>query len=44
LSLLGSASDLWLRNENCVILHLVAKPDGLVLSLGGDAVLIQMNR
>jgi len=43
---LGSASagDLWLRNENGVILYLVAKPQGLVLNLGSDAVLIQMNR
>ena len=37
-----SAGDLWLQNENGVILHLKAKRTGLILSLGGDAILIKM--
>jgi hypothetical protein len=43
---LGNAStgDLWLQNGNGVIMHLVAKRQGLMLSLGGDAVVIQMNQ
>lgn len=43
---LGTAStgDLWLQNSNGVILHLVAKRTGLMLSLGGDAVVITMTR
>jgi hypothetical protein len=42
---LGSASagDLWLQNGNGVVMHLVAKRQGLMLSLGGDAVVIEMN-
>jgi hypothetical protein len=41
---LGTAStgDLWLKNGNGVIMRLVAKRQGLMLSLGGDAVVIQM--
>ena len=39
-----SSGDLWLKNSNGVILHLVAKRQGLMLSLGGDAVVIEMNR
>ena len=39
-----SAGDLWLQNGNGVIMHLVAKRQGLMLSLGGDAVVIQMNQ
>jgi hypothetical protein len=41
----GSASvgDLWLRNPNDVVMHLRAKRTGLMLSLGGDAVVITMN-
>jgi hypothetical protein len=40
----GSASggDLWLQNEAGVIMHLRAKREGLMLSLGGDAVVISM--
>jgi len=38
-----SAGDLWLQNENGVILHLKAKRTGLMLTLGGDAVVISMN-
>jgi hypothetical protein len=41
---LGTASggDLWLQNEAGVIMHLHAKREGLMLSLGGDAVVISM--
>ena len=39
-----SAGDLWLQNGNGVIMRLVAKRQGLMLSLGGDAVVIQMNQ
>jgi len=38
-----SGGDLWLQNEQGVILHLKAKRTGLMLSLGGDAVVIAMN-
>jgi hypothetical protein len=43
---LGTAStgDLWLQNDKGVIMHLRAKREGLMLSLGGDAVVIQMNQ
>jgi hypothetical protein len=37
-----SAGDLWLQNEAGVIMHLKAKRTGLMLSLGGDAVVISM--
>jgi hypothetical protein len=37
-----SAGDLWLQNESGVIMHLYAKRTGLMLSLGGDAVVISM--
>jgi hypothetical protein len=33
---------MWLQNEAGVILHLKAKREGLMLSLGGDAILISM--
>jgi hypothetical protein len=39
----ASAGDLWLRNANNVVMHLVAKRQGLMLSLGGDAVVITMD-
>lgn len=39
-----SAGDLWLENEKGVIMHLIAKRQGLMLSLGGDAVVITMNQ
>jgi hypothetical protein len=41
---IGNASmgDLWLQNEGGVIMHLKAKRSGLMLSLGGDAVVISM--
>lgn len=38
-----SGGDLWLQNEQGVILHLKAKRTGLMLTLGGDAVIISMN-
>ena len=37
-----SGGDLWLQNESGVIMHLKAKRTGLMLSLGGDAVVISM--
>jgi hypothetical protein len=40
----ASAGDLWLRNEKGVIMHLKAKRTGLMLSLGGDAVIISMQQ
>jgi hypothetical protein len=40
----SSVGDLWLKNGNGVIMRLVAKRQGLMLSLGGDAVVIQMNQ
>lgn len=39
-----SAGDLWMQNEAGVIMHLKAKRTGLMLSLGGDAVVISMSR
>jgi hypothetical protein len=38
-----SGGDLWLQNEAGVILHLKAKREGLMLSLGGDAIVISMH-
>lgn len=40
----ASGGDLWMQNEAGVILHLKAKRTGLMLSLGGDAVVISMTR
>jgi len=40
----SSAGDLWMQNEAGVILHLKAKREGLILSLGGDAVIISMSQ
>jgi hypothetical protein len=37
-----SGGDLWMQNESGAILHLKAKRTGLMLSLGGDAVVISM--
>lgn len=37
-----SGGDLWLQNDPGVIMHLRAKREGLMLSLGGDAVVIHM--
>ena len=39
-----SAGDLWLQNEHGVVLRLRAKREGLMLSLGGDAVVITMKQ
>jgi hypothetical protein len=40
----ASGGDLWLQNESGVIMHLKAKREGLMLSLGGDAVVISMRQ
>ncbi len=37
-----SGGDLWMQNENGVVMHLKAKRTGLMLSLGGDAIFISM--
>jgi hypothetical protein len=37
-----SAGDLWLKNNKGVVMHLKAKRTGLMLSLGGDAVVITL--
>jgi hypothetical protein len=37
-----SSGDLWLRNKAGVVMHLYAKREGLMLSLGGSAVVITM--
>ena len=40
----ASTGDLWLQNDKNVILHLKAKREGLMLSLGGSAVAISMTQ
>jgi hypothetical protein len=40
----ASGSDLWLQNESGVVMHLVAKREGLMLSFGADAIQITMGR
>jgi hypothetical protein len=40
----ASAGDLWMQNEAGVIMHLKAKREGLMLSLGGDAIVIKMRQ
>jgi len=37
-----SGGDLWLQNEAGVIMRLKARREGLMLSLGGDAMLVSM--
>jgi hypothetical protein len=37
-----SGGDLWMQNESGVIMHLKAKRTGLMLSLGGDAMVITL--
>jgi hypothetical protein len=37
-----SGGDLWMQNEAGVIMHLKARRTGLMLSLGGDAMVISM--
>jgi hypothetical protein len=39
-----SAGDLWMKNDGGVVIHLKAERTGLMLSLGGDAVVISMNQ
>ena len=39
-----SGGDLWMQNDSGAILHLKAKRSGLMLSLGGDAVVISMQQ
>lgn len=38
----ASAGDLWLENEQGVVMHLKAKREGLMLSVGADAVDVRM--
>lgn len=38
-----STGELWLQNSHGVVLHLQAKREGLALSLGGDAVIIDFD-
>lgn len=38
----ASVGDMWLKNEHDVILHLKAKREGLMLSVGADAIDIRM--
>ena len=40
----ASVGDLWLENPNGVVMHLEAKREGLMLSLGGDAVVVTMSQ
>ena len=39
-----NSGELWLQNEKGVVMHLKAKRQGLMLDLGGDAVVVQMNQ
>jgi hypothetical protein len=39
-----SGGDLWLQNASGVVMHLHAKRTGLMLSLGGDAIVIDMKQ
>jgi hypothetical protein len=38
----ASGGDLWLQNDAGVIMHLKAQRTGLMLSLGGDAIVVSM--
>ncbi len=38
-----SSGDLWLKNNDGVVLHLDAKRTGLMLTLGGDVIVIHLN-
>lgn len=40
----ASAGDLWLENDDGVVMHLKAKREGLMLSLGADVVDIRMSK
>jgi hypothetical protein len=37
-----SRGDLWLQNGSGVVMHLKAKREGLMLTVGGDAMVINM--
>jgi hypothetical protein len=37
-----SGGDLWLQNDASVIIHIMAKREGLMLPLGGDAMVISL--
>ena len=37
-----SAGDLWMKNENGVVMHLKAERSGLMLSLGGDVMHVSL--
>jgi hypothetical protein len=39
-----SGGDLWLKNGNGVVMHLLAKRKGLMLSLGADAIVVTMTQ
>jgi len=39
-----SSGDLWMKNENGVVIHLKAERTGLMLSLGGSAIAISLNQ
>jgi hypothetical protein len=39
----ASAGDLWMQNEAGVIMHLKARREGLMLSLGGSAIVVAMS-
>ena len=39
-----SNGQLWLENESGVIIHIKAKREGLMLTLGGDAMVIGFDR
>jgi len=39
-----SRGDLWLQNGSNVVMHLRAKREGLMLTIGGDAMVVSMNR
>jgi hypothetical protein len=39
-----SAGDLWMQNEKGVIMPLKAKRTGLILSLGGDVMVITLKQ
>ncbi|MFO1036258.1 MAG: hypothetical protein U1E45_05375 [Geminicoccaceae bacterium] len=43
-AVIGNASvgDIWLKNQNDVVLHLKAKREGLMLSVGADAIQITL--
>ena len=40
----ASGGDLWLKNNTGVVMHLKAKREGLMLRLGGDAIVISMDQ